>query len=167
MCWLGNVQKNRDSEALFLMRLCSLNTTRRSAVTALLLVFTGRVFAFLNQGQGKGHGKHKGGHDDDGGKGAPQGYGYFRSGDEVLLRRYYAGPLNLPPGLRKKYYRTGTLPPGWEKKLIPIPAPIVAQLPPLPSNCERGYIDGQAVVFDRTTRVILDVVDLIAAATGH
>jgi hypothetical protein len=26
---------------------------------------------------------------------------------------------SLPPGLQKKYERTGELPPGWEKKLVP------------------------------------------------
>jgi len=33
--------------------------------------------------------------------------------------------------------------------------------------CERGCVDGFAVVYDRRSRVILDVVDLINVASGH
>jgi hypothetical protein len=92
---------------------------------------------------------------------------YFRKQDYGIIERYYSGPRNLPPGLRKKYYRTGTLPPGWQKKLQPFPPELVRELPPPPTNCERGYIDGVAVVYDRTTRVILDSIVLIGAVTGH
>ena len=59
------------------------------------------------------------------------------------------------------------LPPGWQKKLKPFPPELVRQLPPPPPNCERGYINGVAVVYDRTTRVIRDSIDLIGAVTGH
>jgi len=93
--------------------------------------------------------------------------GYFRQEDTVYLRQYYSGPRDLPPGLRKKYYKTGKLPPGWEKRFRPFPPELVQRLPPPPPYCERGYVDGVAVVYDRRTRVILDVLDLINVATGH
>lgn len=122
------------------------------------------------QGNGKGHGKHD--RDDDqqeqSDHGNPHGQGrYFRDSDYGVLRQYYSGPTNLPPGLRKKYYRTGTLPPGWEKRFQPMPPVVVQQLPPVPEYCERGYVDGYAVVYDKRTRIIIDTVDLIGALTGR
>src|SRR5688572_21970902 len=43
--------------------------------------------------------------------------------DVEIIRRHYAPRYrNLPPGLQKKYARTGQLPPGWQKKLEPFPA---------------------------------------------
>jgi hypothetical protein len=112
-----------------------------------------------HQGKGKKKGKNRDSDSDDS--------RYFRTQDYGVIERFYTGPRNLPPGLRKKYYRTGTLPPGWQKKLQPFPPELVRQLPPPPPNCERGYINGVAVVYDRTTRVILDSIDLIGAVTGH
>lgn len=114
--------------------------------------------------RGDDHGQGKG---KDKGKGKGHGNRYFRDGDAVYLRQYYSGPVDLPPGLRKKYYRTGQLPPGWEKGFRPFPAALVQRLPPPPPYCERGYVDGYAVVYDRRTRIIVDIVDLIAAATGR
>jgi hypothetical protein len=120
----------------------------------------------------EGNGKHKGeDRDDDNGddkhhRREQEHARYFRTEDRALLSRYY--PVrSLPPGLRKKYARTGTLPPGWQKRLQPLPVTVIQQLPPLPPNCERGYVDGYAVVYDRRTRVILDTVDLIGALTGR
>ena len=91
---------------------------------------------------------------------------YFRAEDRVLLSRYYP-TSTLPPGLKKKYVRTGTIPPGWEKRLQPLPVAVVEHLPPPPPNCERAYVDGYAVLYNRTTRVILDTVDLISALSGR
>lgn len=132
---------------------------------------TGVAFADHGQGHGNGHGNgHGHGHGDDQGEDEGHGYGegrYFRGSDYVLLQQYYAGPRDLPPGLRKKYYRTGTLPPGWAKRFQPMPVVLVQQLPPIPEYCERGYVDGYAVVYDRRTRVILDAVDIVGALSGH
>ena len=118
------------------------------------------------------HGKHRGRDrddedDDEQGRGARRPQRYFRAGDYAVLKQYYVGPSNLPPGLRKKYRRTGTLPPGWEKRFQPLPIAVVRELPPPPPNCERGYVDGYAVVYDRTTRVIVDTMDIIGAVTGR
>ncbi len=90
--------------------------------------------------------------------------GYFRTQDYVYVRQFYGGPASLPPGLRKKYYRTGTLPPGWEKRFQPFPPLLVQQLPPLAPYYDRGYIDGYAVVVDRRTRIIVDAFDILDAA---
>jgi hypothetical protein len=108
-----------------------------------------------DHGKGKGKGK------------ASKDWRYFRQEDYSAVERYYSGPRDLPPGLRKKYYRTGKLPPGWEKKMQPFPPELVRELPPPPPDCERGYIDGVAVVYNRNTRIILDSIDLVSAIAGH
>ncbi|HVJ09583.1 MAG TPA: hypothetical protein VM554_14490 [Acidisarcina sp.] len=110
--------------------------------------------------EGQGQGEHGNGHGHGGGR-------YFRDSDYGMLQQYYSGPRDLPPGLRKKYYRTGTLPPGWQKRFQPMPMVLVQQLPPVPAYCERGYVDGYAVVYDRRTRVIMDAVDMIGALSGR
>ena len=113
---------------------------------------------------GRGNDDHE---EDEHGRGNGRANGYFRQEDAVYLRQYYSGPRDLPPGLRKKYYKTGKLPPGWEKRFHPFPPELVQRLSPPPPYCERGYVDGVAVVYDRRTRVILDVLDLINVATGR
>jgi hypothetical protein len=121
--------------------------------------------AATDQGKGKGKGKDK-----ENQQGENQGGdrdSSFRHEDYAAIQRYYTGPRNLPPGLRKKYYRTGKLPLGWEKKMQAFPPELVRVLPPPPPNCERGYIEGVAVVYDRRTRIILDSIDLISAIAGH
>lgn len=81
---------------------------------------------------------------------------YFRDDDIRIIYDYYR-PRQLPPGLQKKLYRTGQLPPGWEKKMRPFPEAIDRRLPPLCHECERGYLDGYAIVYQPRSRLIIDV----------
>ncbi len=120
-----------------------------------------------DHGNGKGKGNQNKQNERDKEAGGEQEFRYFRREDYGVVRRYYNGPRDLPPGLRKKYERTGKLPPGWQKKMRPFPPELVRVLPPPPPNCERGYIEGVAVVYDRNTRIILDSIDLISAIAGH
>ena len=72
---------------------------------------------------------------------------HFSTGHVRVLREYYAPRYRqLPPGLQKKYARTGQLPPGWEKKMEPLPVAIERDLPRLPDGYRRGVIDGHAVI---------------------
>ena len=143
---------------------------RRKILVALMFGVGPLVTVCLlakDEGKGRGRGGDNNGNqqgDEEGGK--HEGH-YFRREDYGPIQRYYTGPRDLPPGLRKKYYRTGKLPPGWEKKIQPFPSELVRLLPPLPPNYERGYIDGVAVVYDRTSRIIFDSIDLISAIRGH
>jgi hypothetical protein len=114
---------------------------------------------------GKGKGNKRDQNEDD--KGKDENSHHFRREDYAIVQRCYNGPRDLPPGLRKKYYRTGKLPPGWQKKVQPFPPELVRVLPPPPPNCERGYVDGVAIVFDRRTRIIMDSIDVISAIAGH
>jgi hypothetical protein len=83
---------------------------------------------------------------------------YFEPRDVRVIREYYAPRYRkLPPGLEKKLYRTGHLPPGWERRLQPMPVAVERQLVPLTPGFRRGFIDGYAVVYNPGTRVIIDV----------
>ena len=81
---------------------------------------------------------------------------YFHDDHVRILYDYYQ-PRQLPPGLQKKLYRTGHLPPGWEKKMRPFPVVVERRMPPLCYGCERGYLDGYAVVYEPRSRLIIDV----------
>lgn len=83
--------------------------------------------------------------------------GYFRGRDVVVIREYYR-PVDrrLPPGLAKKYRRSGYLPPGWARRMQPVPVFIEREMRPVPRGYFRGIIDGRAVVYDRRG-FILDV----------
>jgi len=75
--------------------------------------------------------------------------GYFRDRDVVVIRDYYRPYYRpLPPGLQKKYARSGYLPPGWARRVRPVPVYIERELPRVPRGYHRGVIDGRAVVYD-------------------
>jgi hypothetical protein len=80
--------------------------------------------------------------------------------DIEIVRRHYAPTYrNLPPGLQKKYARTGKLPPGWQKKMQPLPVPLERDCAPLPAGYRRGVIDAHAVIYN-SGGTIVDVVAL-------
>ena len=82
----------------------------------------------------------------------------FTSRDVGIIRQHYAPRYRrLPPGLQKKYARTGQLPPGWQKKLEPFPVVVERELVVLPSGYRRGVLDGHAVIYNPRTQVIIDV----------
>lgn len=130
------------------------------ALTAVMLggpVWTAAVAA---QGRGKKHAK--GGHAAAGHQDRADAnvsvHVVFASGDVAILRNHYAPRYrNLPPGLQKKVARGRPLPPGWQKKFEPFPVAVERRLSPLPGGYRRGVIDGQAVIYNPRTSVILDV----------
>lgn len=82
----------------------------------------------------------------------------FGSGEVEIIRTHYAPRYKkLPKGLRKKYARTGQLPPGWRKKMEPMPIEVERELVVLPAEYRRGVIDGHAVIYNSRTNVIIDV----------
>ena len=82
----------------------------------------------------------------------------FTSGDVRIIREHYAPRYrNLPPGLRKKVARGGALPPGWQKKYEPFPDTLERRLGRLSPEYRRGIFDGQAVIYDRRSNVVIDV----------
>jgi hypothetical protein len=106
----------------------------------------------------KKHAKHHGDDDDDDADHRSFGC-FFQPHDVRVITEYYAPRYRrLPPGLAKKYERTGHLPPGWQKKLQPLPVVVERQLVVLPPEYRRGVVDGYAVVYDPRTQVVVDVV---------
>ena len=82
----------------------------------------------------------------------------FSSDDVRVIRGYYAPHYRaLPPGLQKKYARTGQLPPGWQKKLQPFDPVVERRLVALPAGYRRGIVDGRAVIMDDRTHVVIDM----------
>ena len=83
----------------------------------------------------------------------PDGYStrnrYFRDRDIVVVRDYYRPHYRpLPRGLQHRYYRTGYLPPGWAKRIRPVPVYLERDLVVVPRGYHRGLIDGHAVVYN-------------------
>jgi len=86
---------------------------------------------------------------------------YFEPHDVRIIREYFEPrSRTLPPGLAKKFARTGHLPPGWEKKMEPLPVVVERELVVLPRGYRRGYIDGLVVVYVPSTQVVIDLVPL-------
>lgn len=93
----------------------------------------------------------------------------FSRHDRALIEQYYrnARRNGLPPGLAK---RNGALPPGLAKRdtlppglaYEPFPLELDRQLSPLPAGYVRVRVGGDAVLMDRKTRVVFDVIYGIA-----
>jgi hypothetical protein len=72
-----------------------------------------------------------------------------------VIRTHYAPRYKkLPKGLRKKYARTGQLPPGWQKKMEPFPSEVERHCAPLPAGYHRGVIDAHAVIYNSRGAII-------------
>jgi len=106
--------------------------------------------------------KHWEDRDDDDRRGDHHAAGcYFEPHDVKIIREYYEPrSRNLPPGLAKKFARTGHLPPGWEKRMEPLPVKVERELVVLPPGYKRGYIDGSIVVYVPSTQVVIDLVPI-------
>jgi len=103
----------------------------------------------------KKHANHRDDDDDDDRRGHAC---YFRPHDVWVISDYYAPRYRpLPPGLQKKLYRTGHLPPGWAKRMEPMPVAVERDLAPVPVGYRRGVIDGYAVIYEPRTEVIIDI----------
>jgi hypothetical protein len=75
---------------------------------------------------------------------------------DIIRTHYRPRYKKLPPGLRKKYARTGQLPPGWQKKMEPFPVVLERRCAPLPAGYRRGVIDAHAVIYN-ASGVVVDV----------
>lgn len=110
---------------------------------------------------GKHWNKHWRGNDDRDDRDHRAANCYVQPHDIGIIREYYEPRYrSLPPGLAKKYYRTGHLPPGWQKKMEPLPVAVERRLVVLPPGYRRGYVDGAVVVYSPRTYVVIDVVPL-------
>jgi len=116
------------------------------------------------------HGDRHGNHDDRHDNGNHYGqYKHdsdyrFRGNDYVELRKRYKGPRKFK-GARPSFERGQYLPVDWRRRIRPVPVVIVRELPPPPPGYQFGHIDGYAVCYNPTTRVIADVLDIVSAVT--
>jgi hypothetical protein len=133
------------------------------------LICAGVICAALTAGQGKGYGKGKEkGHSSQADSSSSALLSFGRDAD--VIRQYCRNlPPNrlppglakrggdLPPGLKKQLQRNGRLPPGLEKKVYAFPPELEQGLPALPPDYARAFIGGRAVLYNKSTSVILDV----------
>ncbi len=130
------------------------------------------AYAFA-QGNSKGKGKDNNKQNVEQGEGDYVKYG-FGPHDREIITQYYAARGsnlppglakrggNLPPGLQRQLERNGTLPPGLQKRMQSCPVELERQLSPLPSEYRRGIIGANIVIFNRNTKIIVDVLKDIA-----
>jgi hypothetical protein len=64
--------------------------------------------------------------------------------------------------LAKQLRKSGTLPPGLEKRITAFPPELSRRLGPLPAGCgcDRVFFDGKALIVARAAGAILDLVEL-------
>jgi hypothetical protein len=60
----------------------------------------------------------------------------------------------LPPGLERHLQRNGTLRPGLEKRVRPLPSVCTAHLPKLPRDWARVVLGGRILLLDPTNRMV-------------
>lgn len=127
-------------------------------------------------GKGKDHPSNKG-KDHPSNKGGASKFTKFGNKDRDELFRFFAPDKrkSLPPGLRKNLDRGKPLPPGWQKKVaagqvingdwLKLMAPVSYDYLP---NIKREpgtrmyYHDNRLIRVSEETRVILDVINLLA-----
>jgi hypothetical protein len=89
-----------------------------------------------------------------------------RDGHLRIIREYaHGGSLppglakreSLPPGLRNQLRERGALPPGLQKHLLPVPAPLVTRLPPLPDYYLRYFVGDDLIVVDTRSNQIVAI----------
>jgi len=133
---------------------------KRTLVVLLTIVVAAPAVVAAHGAQ-KPSAKHAKNH--DGVRGYPVvAIAYFPPQDIRVLREHYEPRFrSLPPGLAKKYERTGNLPPGWQKKIEPVPVAVERHLVVLPPEYRRGYLDGVVVVYSPRTQVVVDIVALL------
>ena len=90
-----------------------------------------------------------------------------RDGHRRIVTQYFsreslppglAERQSLPPGLQKQLRERGHLPPGLQKRLVPVPGPLVSQLPGLPPYYSRYFAGRDLIVVDTRTNAIVAVI---------
>lgn len=133
-----------------------------------LVVFSALVLAMpAVAGQGRGQGQAKKADKADKNNAKPDAVVVDRDGHVRVIRDYaHAGSLppglakrdQLPPGLRKQLHERGALPPGLQKHLVPVPAPWLTRLPPVPPYYQRYFAGEDLLVIDTRANVIVVII---------
>jgi hypothetical protein len=132
------------------------DVTRLILVTAAALLLFGAALGADGQGKSKKQkdGKHAAAADTGKVSAVAISVSWGTRDLEIVRRHYAPRYRNLPPGLQKKYARTGQLPPGWQKKMEPFPASLEHQCAALPDGYRRGVIDAHAVIYNARGTIV-------------
>ena len=139
---------------------------RITFIAGVLCLATATQSGFC-QGNSQGHGK--------GNPNNPQNASAsinisFGPHDREIIREYFQNETsnlppglakrggNLPPGLQKHLERDGTLPPGLQKRVSPFPVELERRLPRLPGGYGRVLLGQIAIILDRRTQRIVDII---------
>ena len=97
---------------------------------------------------------------------APEQHGeyHFRQEDAPKLRQHYKKIEHVDVAHRTAFVAGGRLPGDWHGRMRPVPAAVIRELAPPPPGYVFGYIDGYCVVYNPTTLLIADVIDLATLA---
>jgi hypothetical protein len=92
---------------------------------------------------------------------------FDREGNRRVITEYYsrqglppglARRDSLPPGLARQLRERGRLPPGLQKRLYPVPQPLLGRLPAAPAYYSRYFVGRDLVVLDRRTDTVVAVI---------
>ena len=146
-----------------------------SLISAALVLALGSPSAFADKPSDKGKGKGK----KHGNMAATADTAYRRDvrdrnvvvidrdGHRRVVSDYYrreglppglAKRESLPPGLARQLRERGRLPPGLQKRLYPVPQPLLGRLPAAPSYYSRYFVGDDLVIVDRRTNRIAAIV---------
>src|SRR5947208_3474955 len=134
--------------------------TKRFAVVSVVFLLLWAFPVAAEKGGGRGHDDGKSKHEKARKHSPPvaeQAVVVDRDGHRRIVTEYFsreslppglAKRQSLPPGLQKQLRERGHLPPGLQKRLIPVPAPLVSQLPGLPPYYGRYFAGRDLIVVD-------------------
>lgn len=144
----------------------------------VLLLAMGAGVAQAQRGQDSRHDDHyqnRGDRGDRGDRGNRGNHGdrgnrgndfHFRDQDRGRFESHYRKDINRWRGRRNRphFSRGQRIPMGY--RIQPVPRAYYAQIAPPPPGYQYGYYDGYVVAYDPTTRIIADVMDLVAGAAS-
>jgi len=129
------------------------------AMVPLLIAAVGVGFA--QRDSDRGHDDHDQGH-------AQENRGndfHFRDQDRQHFQSHYSKDVNhwrsRPQG-RPNFVRGQRIPSNY--RFQPVPRAYYTNVPPPPPGYQYGYYDGYVVAYNPTTRIVADVMDLVASA---
>ena len=120
-----------------------MNTNWRHALALIAALAVAQAASAQGRGKGKSGDGKPGTHGDAkrGKDASPVVIVVDRDGHRRVFHDYYSG-RSLPPRER------GQLPPGLQKHLIEVPAPLQARMQPLPPNYQRYFAGRDLIVVD-------------------
>jgi len=92
---------------------------------------------------------------------------HFRGQDRGRFESHYRGDINRWRHARNRprFYRGYRIPSNYRIRIVP--RSYYVGMPPPPPGYQYGYYDGYVVAYDPTTRIIADVMDLVASAANQ